>query len=365
MAGTLGIGLFGMDHTDVIEELVPEPGIEQVQRGVLHAAVVPVHGAPILLCLAGDGSRVVVGIHIAQIVPAGAGPLGHGVRLTLGRAAAAGAGGVDPVGHLGDGALAVIGGLVAVHLGQQQRQLFLGDGHPTALGAVDQGDGLAPVTLAGEHPVAELEVDLLAAPSLLHGILLHGGDGLFDAHAVEEAGVDHDGGVVLGDEGLFGDVAALDHLHDGQAELGGKLPVALVVARHAHDDAGTVAHQHVIGHEHGHHLAGGGIGDLHALEANAGLVLVQLAALKVGLPGGSLLIGRHLIPVADAILPLFQQRMLRGDNGVGDAEQGVSPGGIHGNGIAHVGLESDLRAAGAADPVALLRLDAVDEIHAV
>ena len=50
--------------------------------------------------LQGGQSLVVVGVHIPQEVPAGAGPLGHGVGLTLGRAAAVGAGGVYPVGHL-------------------------------------------------------------------------------------------------------------------------------------------------------------------------------------------------------------------------------------------------------------------------
>ncbi len=140
---------------------------------------------------------VVVGIHIAQEVPAGAGPLGHGVRFALGRAAAAGAGGVDPVGHLAQGAFAVVGGLVALHLRQHQRQLLLRQRHPAALLAVHQGDGLAPVALAGEHPVAQLVVDLLLAEALLHHVFLHGGDGLLDGHAVEEAGVDHNGAVVL------------------------------------------------------------------------------------------------------------------------------------------------------------------------
>ena len=84
------------------------------------------------------------------------------------------------------------------------------------------------------------------APALLDGILLHGGDGLLDGHTVEETGVDHDGGVVLGHEGLLGDVAALHHLDDGQAELLGELPVTLLVAGDTHDHAGAVAHENVV-----------------------------------------------------------------------------------------------------------------------
>ena len=47
MAGALVVGLREGDHPQVIEELVPEPGVEQVEGGVLHAAVVPVHLAPV------------------------------------------------------------------------------------------------------------------------------------------------------------------------------------------------------------------------------------------------------------------------------------------------------------------------------
>ncbi len=47
------------------------------------------------------------------------------------------------------------------------------------------------------------------------------------------------------------DVAALDHLDDGQAELLGELPVAGVVGGHGHDGAGAVGRQDVIGDEDG------------------------------------------------------------------------------------------------------------------
>ena len=43
-------------------------------------------------------------------------------------------------------------------------------------------------------------------------------------------------------------------------------------------------------------LAGDGVDGLDALQPHAGLFLVQLGALKVGLAGGGLLIGRHRRP---------------------------------------------------------------------
>ena len=237
MARALLIRLLGRHDADIIQELVPETAVEQVERGVLHAAVVPVDGTPVVQRLFGSERFVIVRIHVAQEIPARAGPLRHGVGLALGRAAALRAGGVDPVGHLGDGALAVVGRLVALDLRQNERQLLLGNGHPAARRAVDQRNGLAPIALAGEHPVTQLVVDLLMAPALLDGIPLHRGDSLLDGHAVEEAGVDHDARIVLEREGLLGDVAALDDLDDGDMERGGEVPVALVVARNAHEQA--------------------------------------------------------------------------------------------------------------------------------
>ena len=365
MARALGIGLLRVDNADVVEELVPEAGVEQVQRGVLHAAVVPVHRAPVLLRLVRDRLMVVVRIHIAQEVPRRTRPLGHGVGLALGVAPALGALGVDPVGHLGKRALAVVGQLVAVHLRQDERQFLLGNRHPTALGAVDKGDRLAPIALAGEDPVAQLIVDLFAAPALLDGILLHRGDRFLDGHAVEEAGVYHNAGVVLEREGFLRDVAALDDLHDGKAEGRGEVPVALVVAGNAHDNARAVAHENIVGDEHRHDLAGGGVDDLNALKAHAGLFLVELAALKVTLAGGGSLIGLDLVPVLDEILPLLEHRVLGRNDRVGHAEEGINARGVNGDVIAGVGLEGDLRAGRAADPVALLGLDALNVVDLV
>ena len=95
-----------------------------------------------------NGKEIPIFISDYVLSTYGTGPLGHGVGLALGRAAAAGAGGVHPVGHLGDGGLAVVGGLIALHLGQQQGQLILRYGLPAALFAPDHGDVLTPVALA-------------------------------------------------------------------------------------------------------------------------------------------------------------------------------------------------------------------------
>ena len=97
----------------------------------------------------------------------------------------------------------------------------------------------------------------------------------------------------------------------GRPKVGGEVPVALIVAGHAHDDAGAVAHQHVVGNENGNMLTGDGMDGLDALQPDAGLFLVQLAPLKVGLPGSLLPVGLHSVPVGQLVLPLGEVGVLR------------------------------------------------------
>ena len=114
---------------------------------------------------------------------------------------------------------------------QGQRQAALGQGLPAALVAVHHGDGLAPVTLTAEHPVAQLVVDLIAALAVLFQPSDHLLFGIDHGQAVQEAGVDQRAGGNIGKGSLIqiGRGVALDHLNDGQAELLGELPVAGIV----------------------------------------------------------------------------------------------------------------------------------------
>ena len=81
--------------------------------------------------------------------------------------------------------------------------------------------------------------------------------------------------------------------------------------------------------------------------------------------GSSVLIRLNLAPVGDLVLPLAQHGVLRGDDHVGHAEEGVGTGGVNGDFVAGVGVEGQLCAGGAADPVLLLDLDALDVIQIV
>ena len=126
MAGALLVGFGRGHHADVVQEAVPEPAVQQMQRGVLHAAVVPVHRQPVLQLLHGGQFLVVVGVDSSagntSCEPA------HWGMVSVSRLAG------PP--HLGQvvltqsviaasGAFAVVGGLVAFHLGQRHGQLIL------------------------------------------------------------------------------------------------------------------------------------------------------------------------------------------------------------------------------------------------
>ncbi len=275
------------------------------------------------------------------------------------------AGGVDPVLHGGQRGLAGIGGHVVIGVWQGQRQLLLGQRHTAALLAPDHRNGLSPIALTGEHPVAQLEVDLLLADALLLQILDHALLGVGYLEAVEDAGVDQHAVRDVG-IGFLLHVAARDHLDDGQAELLGELPVARIVRGHGHDCARAIGNQHIVRHPHRDLAAVDGIDGDDALQAHARLVLVQLRALKIALLGGLGLISAHCVDVLDLIGMLFDDGMLGRNHHVGCAVERIRARGEHAQLLVQaLDLKIQLRALGSANPVALLRLDLLNEVHVV
>ena len=103
---------------------------------------------------------VVRRIQEAQVVPAGAGPLRHRVRLALRRAAALGAGRVRPIRGWWPGAIRPCRKACSSSTsGSMRGSSDSGTGTMPSLRAVHEGDGLAPVPLPGEDPVAQLVID--------------------------------------------------------------------------------------------------------------------------------------------------------------------------------------------------------------
>ena len=225
-------------------------------------------------------------IRITQEVPGGTGPLGHGIRLSLRRASAAGAGGLHPVSHSGKRGFTIVGGHVAFHIGKLQRKLIFRNRHIAALRAVHDRNRLAPVTLSGKYPVSELIIRLGRSKTVLLQIFRDGLLCLSHLHPVQETGIYQLSGSDIR-EGRFVHIhrprAALHHLDDGHVELLRELPVSFIMAGNRHDGARSVAHQHVIGNPDGNLLVIHRIDGGESLDHHARLVLGKLGTLEIGL----------------------------------------------------------------------------------
>ena len=253
--------------------------------------------------------------------------------------------------------------------------------------AVDGRDGVAPIALAADEPVAETELDLSTAAA--HGLEV-GHDRslalgvLAAAHAGVLAGLDEralgsvgaipvDG---LGMEGIDGLAAGLDgsaivivqdDRHDGQIILTGKLKVTLVATGNGHDGTGTVVGNDIIGNPHGDLLAVDGV---YHIAAREGTVLLESAL--------GTLDGRDMLGVLDdlgdgllvlrALDELVQAGVLGSQDKEGDTKERVGSRGEDGDltlvtldGLAILVAQGkvDLGALGATDPVGLHLLDAL------
>mmetsp|Transcript_50077 Transcript_50077/g.117938 ORF Transcript_50077/g.117938 Transcript_50077/m.117938 type:complete len:258 (-) Transcript_50077:557-1330(-) len=74
--------LLGVHHPAVVQHLVPEARVQQVQHRMLCPPAVQIHGHPVLFDLLVDRSSRVFRVEKAEVVPAGACPLGHRVGLS-------------------------------------------------------------------------------------------------------------------------------------------------------------------------------------------------------------------------------------------------------------------------------------------
>ncbi|MPM73330.1 hypothetical protein SDC9_120310 [bioreactor metagenome] len=285
---------------------------------------IEVDGHPVLFLLLGDELFGVVRIEVAQIVPAGACPLGHRVGLTLGFAAANRTGGVHPAVNLCKRTFSGTAGFVTGYFGKQQGKLFFGNSNRAAGGAVHQGDGFTPVPLPAENPVPELVVDRLCPQLMLFEPSKHGGNGILLVQAIKEGAVYVN--AILGPRFLLDIDLTLENFNDGQAELLGKLPVTGVMGRDCHDGTGTVADQDIVGNPDGNLLVVHRV-DRKAATEDAALILGKVSALEVALAGACLKVGLDRLFLAFGG-QLCNKRMFWGYYHVGSTEERIGTSGI-------------------------------------
>ena len=350
---------------------------------MLDAADVLVDGQPVVRLLAVEGSLVVLRVGIAHVVPAGAGEGVHGVGLATGRRTALRAGALHEL-LVGSQGLAC--SQVDVFR-QADGQVLFGNGHDAAFGAVDRGDGVAPIALAADQPIAQAEFHLATTAAgsfqgvddglLAFGMLAahHAGVGAgldqtaFGFHGAFPVDAGHDPVLLVCQLAIQGIVLGHDDGDDGQIVLAGEFEVALVAAGNGHDRTGTVVGDHIVGHPDGHLLAVDGIDDIAAGECTV-LFVVALGALDGGDLRGRLDEVEHFLLMLGSGNQFLQALVFGGEHEEAAAEQGVSAGGEDGDvvfgsgvfgGIALLVAQQEFHfgALGAADPVRLLLLDAV------
>src|SRR5918994_1403759 len=331
-----------------------------MQYGMLDAAGVLVYREPLLSPLGVERSLVVVGREVTVPVPRGVHEGVHRVRLTRGRAAAAGALRVVEVRVELEGRFARRHELG--FLGEQDRQVFFRDGEDAAFVAEDHGDRGSPVALAADQPVVQPVRDSgLAGAAFLqpgrHLLFALGARG-----TVEPVRVDHR---ALAGVGLFELLTVpIRRRYNGpdlDAVFLRELEVPLVVGGYGHDRARPVAHQDVIGDVDGDLLP---VRRVYGVGAgkDAGLLPRHVGAVDLAHPGGPLDVGAH--PFGSLLGRYsFDRRMLGAHYEERGAEERIRAGGKDLDGTIIFDLEPDPGSLGAPDPVPLQRLDPLGPVY--
>ena len=278
----------------------------------------------------------VLRIEKSQVVPARAGPLRHRVGFAL--VAAATDHRIEPiVRRFVERRLRPAVRLEVFQVRQVDRQILFIDRADAArrfargIELVQDRKRLAPKPLPREEPIAEFVIHGLAAEA--HALEV-GRNSLFEFcrfQSVVLVGIDRH--AFSGEASLAGQhflalarrnrIARINHRLDRQAELLSKFKVALIVCRNGHDGAGSIANEHVVGHPNRHWFAVHGVSRVAAGE-HTGLLLGQLGAFQVALPGGLFAVIGHLF----RLLRLGEQideRVFRRDDHVRCTEQRIRP----------------------------------------
>ena len=360
MVDELLVGFVLAHQSEVEQKLVPETGIDKVSGGVFGSAHIQIHLPPVFVGLLRHQFVIVVRVHVAQVIGARTGKSRHG----------AGFQGIAvfglPVLGACQGRLALFGGQVFVHFGQQQRQFVVRKGMGDAVLVVNR-ERFAPIALTAENGVPQAVVDLRLAQAAGFDFLHHTRNGILDAEPVQELGVDER--AVFGFVGFLFDVAARHYLANGQIEVFGEAVVAAVVGRHRHNCARAVAGQYVFRNPDGQFLARKRVQGVGARKHAAHLVHFRLT-LAFGAVLGVVHVGFH-----------FRLLFGRGEGLDGfvfgaehheaDPEKRVGACGEYpeafGNplGLGMVDFKAHFRAHAAANPVALHFLERVAPFQGV
>ena len=145
---------------------------------MFHTAVVPVNRHPVIKSFFGRKRFAVMRVQIAQEIPGRTGPLRHGVRLPLRRSRRSSDRWCSPNLPFLPRAIPRCPSVHSCRFPARSAEGHCSvQRHPSAFVAPNQRNWLAPVALAGKHPVAQLIVDFFLTDSFFFKICNHVGNG--------------------------------------------------------------------------------------------------------------------------------------------------------------------------------------------
>ena len=346
-------GLLHRAQPLVVQVPVPDPAVHQVPHRVLRSADVKIHRQPVLQQFIVGKLFVVVRVDVAHVVPAASRAAGHGAGFPLA---------FDPVliilfpfDGVFQGRLSVLS-FIILQLRQHQRQLLVRQGEDLPVFRVNHRHRFAPVPLPREDPFAEMIVHRPFRDAHLFELRGDGFLGLFHGQPCEFLAVDQPASlaeVVLLLEGVFAHICPVDNLDHRDSVGNGVFKVPLVVARNGHDRACAIAGQYEIADEQLRFFSVGRVDALHALQAAAGLALVQLRPIHIVLLTGFRDIGLNLFFILNPGHQILNQLPVRCQHHERNAVDCFDTGGENAEFAAADDLELHLNAFALADPVAL------------
>jgi hypothetical protein len=260
---------------------MPETWIQQVECRVLHAAVIPVNGRPVVHSFPWSDLFIIIGVGVTQKIPAWACPLRHCVCFSFSRTSAFGTNGWNPIGHCGKRALPCLWCFIIFNLRQYQRQLTFGQRNKTASLAVNYGYRLTPVPLTRENPVTELKINFFLTKTVFDKPLCNFTLSILNSETVNQSWVYHCSAVTVL-ICFFFHITAANDLDYRQSEFLGKLPVTGIMSGNCHNCACAVWCKYVIGYKNRYLFFGYRVNRAYSFYFYTCFFLFQFCALKIG-----------------------------------------------------------------------------------
>ncbi len=193
---------------------------------------------------------------------------------------------------------------------------------------MDHRDGISPIALTGNAPIAQAVSDCRVSPAVFGNVCADLFLGFFAILAIKMSGVCDDTGLYIGFIHLFEDEALLwildDDLH-GNIILFGELKVALIMRRNCHHCTRAIIHEHIVCNPDLHLIAGKWIDAISAAKdaffdgfsaATAVFVFIDYSLTEVVKLGIIRFLGE----------PALNEGMLRRKRHEGDAIDGIRAG---------------------------------------